>query len=1206
MDPLPTQGTFQSPAEALEALAASLLDVESGGRRLIYRSSRLENFIKGVFAVLPRTDLTRDAEVTLSEPEIRQLAEKAGFERKELRAEMKKFSNAVEHWQFRRATALVAGIKHEVEVFADVSTLPELTISIQVGLTRGAGIDPSFARDQLLEYARRVRQEMESSRPQIGAGVYVQVERVERQQPEPDLEGLDRLRPAPKPAWRSFQEEQTSIAVLGPAGAGKSAILRNEAIRHCERFIFAASEGGPIAHSILPIHLTLTSFAQAAESNSSKEIGRWLLTALNSAGTSVGEAEAVIDQVRIGRVVFLLDGLDEVPWTLRDEAEAVLSTLAESHLPTVFTSRPESYQFSSPRLHALYESVSLPSFSPGEIQEYVRRRFHDRAELARKVVKRAEREHALGNPLLLALYCDAIAASFKSTHHHTRAELYEYVLRGLLSGSWREESHIEKRRRARTVEPKLRLLERIAERMSLLPGSEPMLDEAGLSDFIREATELEAIAVSPRFPTVLDELVERDGVLRKRQRGLKPAFEFLHPTIWSYFVARSLRHASDFSRPLTRSWFDAQWADVLVFLAGMVPDTNRLVGPLLDDVDFFNERLLMAARCLAEVPPDVSAQANDEIIRRSIAALHKTTAPEEKEIVFEALLHLGPRVYPALLDEFREEPSPEIAGLLAKIAKDNQALAAIRAVLCDPNKAILNRLEYAVFATRLGDESLCDCLLPPDKWDSESLDVVAKYDLPTLLATPLAAACSSPAVIKQLVETLELQPRGSTEREVIALTLAKIQDPAASRRAWRMVADPTEDAGIRVDLLYELLFGCGGSPTNASSLFSGKREAILEIVVALGENNSAGILSALHASLDPAVALLGAVLQPEAEPTRQFRLSMLGHEDPEIQLAAVTAFKHLEYTLALQVLDSLASHSDARLRKRAVMLLAAFVPSWAGNIVLRGLVDREREVRRAAYSVAGKLRLAAAVPILLRLVETEQELMGRELDQNDIEALSEIGHALDVLAEIGDLRAVPAVMRRFHEGRISPASLSKFKDDRIVTVLLHQWKDAVRAITWSRFIDFEPGSTDRFHRAKDVAIALGECDHAEVIFALLSQLSGVSPQLRLEILQASKNLLNSKTALRASELLLAQVEIIQARDNRADVLFGRRHITVDYSFGRADGEAEAAYRVLRRAAPVVRRRLSDAAWRIWTSRCQLIKLSSTTTHESTLSEGEPT
>jgi formylglycine-generating enzyme required for sulfatase activity len=328
-------------------------------------------------------------------------------------------------------------------------------------------------------------------------------------------------------------------------------------------------------------------------------------------------------------VVLILDALDEVP--SRDglhilARRAVMRLAASTPARILLASRPLGYS-TAPLGRYLGPDVAefeLMKFSEGEVARVIQAWFHKRVPLLRRLQIALRRSPTLideaRNPLLLSFICmlnetrgeDIIA---------NRTLLYEFVLRLLLEGRWRDFGLLMPESRIRA---KQRVLELIAWHFSThrntwwdhLAGDE--ID--GALDKLPDAQKLWTTwrtEWGEHYEGPLWELSEWDGILVKGRiavDGMASAipYAFLHRTIQEFLVARFLLRryreaglaAPEIEEFLSTKIFDPQWYVVVLILIEQamllptqesLPILQRLVEVTLNVANDPNGRLAVAA-----------------------------------------------------------------------------------------------------------------------------------------------------------------------------------------------------------------------------------------------------------------------------------------------------------------------------------------------------------------------------------------------------------------------------------------------------------------------------------------------------------------------------------------------------------------------------------------------------------------------------------
>jgi formylglycine-generating enzyme required for sulfatase activity len=220
--------------------------------------------------------------------------------------------------------------------------------------------------------------------------------------------------------------------VRGDPGAGKTTLLR-----HLAATLAASGEGDWV-----PVFASLPQLLREPEFLLAR-LERQLLRA----GAPVkGLAAALETEAREGRLLLLLDGLDEVPRERREEAESTLRELAARwpKTPLVVTSRPIGYR----RPGSGFVELDLLAFDEGQREEFLRRWFGRSSaqgpgprQRAAEVMKVLRADPGLwdlaGNPLYLTLMALLFEEDKKPERH--RSALYDQVFDLLLDGRHRLE-----------------------------------------------------------------------------------------------------------------------------------------------------------------------------------------------------------------------------------------------------------------------------------------------------------------------------------------------------------------------------------------------------------------------------------------------------------------------------------------------------------------------------------------------------------------------------------------------------------------------------------------------------------------------------------------------------------------------------------------------------------------------------------------------
>jgi Leucine-rich repeat (LRR) protein len=324
----------------------------------------------------------------------------------------------------------------------------------------------------------------------------------------------------------------------------------------------------------------------------------------------------VEEQLRNGRALVLVDGVDEVPSDEREDAREWLRDLCQRYPDAsyIVTSRPPAVtgdwlgeqEFRSAEL----QPMGLP-----DIESFIRH-WHDaarqdaiddadRLELDRLQTKLASAVRVsrpirslATSPLLCAMLC-ALNRDRRSQLPGDRQELYRIALETLLD--------------RRDVERELPASDVIGfrEKQVLLADLAFWLMQNGRSDISRQealtriAEKTQAMpGVSDRPPRVFEFLLERSGLLREPVSG---RLDFVHRTFQEYLAAWEAveREATEFL--LSVAHLD-EWREVIILAAGQARRRQReeLIEGLLDlgdeRPDYRSRLHLLAVACLENSP----------------------------------------------------------------------------------------------------------------------------------------------------------------------------------------------------------------------------------------------------------------------------------------------------------------------------------------------------------------------------------------------------------------------------------------------------------------------------------------------------------------------------------------------------------------------------------------------------------------------------
>ena len=380
------------------------------------------------------------------------------------------------------------------------------------------------------------------------------------------------------------------LALIGQPGSGKSTVLAYAARRNAHWSMRGAVPGRPGRRRV-PILLALREHAESIIADPDISLAR-------VARAAVGEHPGAVPagwwerQLRLGRCVVLLDGLDEVArvgdrHAVADWVERQIETYTRDHF--VITSRPYGLPSS---LTAQADVYVIRPFTAEQVQVFLDRWYlaaerHATGASGRAATRavrlRAQesasrlaillREHPAlydlaVNPLLLTMI--ATAHRYRGALPASRADLYGEICQVLLS------------RRVQAKElpellpwpAKQTLLGVLAYQMMRDHVSD--LSSGRVLDILGPL--LERFGSSVTGPAFLDD-VSRNGVLVEAPAG---RYAFTHLTFQEYLAARHVNASPDLVKSLADNVDDPWWHETILLYAA-TGDSSPIVRACLDN-----------------------------------------------------------------------------------------------------------------------------------------------------------------------------------------------------------------------------------------------------------------------------------------------------------------------------------------------------------------------------------------------------------------------------------------------------------------------------------------------------------------------------------------------------------------------------------------------------------------------------------------------
>lgn len=374
-------------------------------------------------------------------------------------------------------------------------------------------------------------------------------------------------------------ENYSKLMVLGKPGVGKTTFLKYLALQCISDEFFTNK---------IPLFIPIKNYAEAENQPSLLIYISHLLQRYTVAN------EQVLDLLKHGRVIILLDGLDEVK---EEHSSHVLKEIHDfcqqfDQNQFVITCRIAGREYSFEQ----FTEVEVADFDIQQITNFAIKwfAFTDSIKGKKFIQKLKENEplqELATNPLLLTLLCLVFeeSADFPSN----RSQLYKEGL-NLLLRKWDVSQNIERFQvyKNLSVHHKQDLLSQIA--LKTFEQSEYFFRqkeiEQHISDYIRHLpginNKLEMLQVDSN--AVLKSIESQHGLLVERARFI---YSFSHLTFQEYFTARQIVGISDPQaletglKKLVSRITEKRWREVFLLSVGMLRNADYLLQLMKQQID---------------------------------------------------------------------------------------------------------------------------------------------------------------------------------------------------------------------------------------------------------------------------------------------------------------------------------------------------------------------------------------------------------------------------------------------------------------------------------------------------------------------------------------------------------------------------------------------------------------------------------------------
>src|SRR6266487_909152 len=505
------------------------------------------------------------------------------------------------------------------------------------------------------------------------------------------------------------------LLIRGLAGSGKTTLLQWIAVKAATK-----SFEGQLAdwNGIIPFYIRLRHYSQSRLPRPEAFID---FAAPAIAGTM--PEKWVHHVLRSGRAIILVDGVDEISASQREEVHTWLRDLVETYkdIRFIVTSRPHAIEEGWMN-HEAFNDAMLQEMEMADIFLFIDH-WHkaikqelltdeekkELGPLEEHLKDRVKHTHALRNlatnPLLCAMLC-ALNRERRQQLPVNRIELYEACC-SLLLERREKESHIDlSDYLVLNYGQKRRFLEDLAYWMTkenLSEAEKSAVDER----LARKLTNMPNIPPDTPGKAVRKLLVERSGIIRE---PIMDQIDFTHRTFQEFFAAQAAVSAIDIEQ-LVANGHNDQWREVIILAAGLAPSQalcEQLINGLIkrgdEEKEYRYQLYLIAVSCLEtaiELGPEVKAE-----VEKRLSQL----VPPKNITDAKALAVAGDLAVPYLTNE-KYKPTPVMVACI-------RALALIR------SDAALKALEgYAPDLSISVSEELFRV------WDSFDQDIYAQHVL---------------------------------------------------------------------------------------------------------------------------------------------------------------------------------------------------------------------------------------------------------------------------------------------------------------------------------------------------------------------------------------------------------------------------------------------------------------------------------------------
>lgn len=513
--------------------------------------------------------------------------------------------------------------------------------------------------------------------------------------------------------WEEAKDKHNKMMILADPGMGKSTLLRMEALKIAREELGKLGVNTPqpflnnrekvkVKDVILPLYFRLSELA-----NKLAEKNDYIINIISQLIDKNFQIESIVKQkLEQGKCVLFLDALDEVSsiqlYKLNTKLEHFLDN---SPCKIYLTSRIVGY---TGKFSKEVKEVEIVPFTDKKTAEYIKTWFVNAegylendlvsaAGLIEELKNKPQIQGLAQNPLLLSLICSLYQTQdliLPAKRNEVYKQAVDYMLR-----DWVENRKLVSVSGGKRI-AKIRLLEIVAYELSCREEEIFIFQEEDffnvLERYLRHE-EVSTIFQQSNSDELMIELCEEDGIIQKfHEKG--DQYLFLHRTFQEYFTAcylhqRIKKNQEDGIALVKAHFWDHDWHETIILLAGMMSDASLLLEAILQEKDdIFATLLILASNCLAE-----SKNIQDSLINQIVDKLYNVWQRDfSLEYINKTMVTLG-KTFPVMrrrlenalkdLPWYVRDSKFNAAGLLGEIGNP-ESIPALSAALDDSEKRI--------------------------------------------------------------------------------------------------------------------------------------------------------------------------------------------------------------------------------------------------------------------------------------------------------------------------------------------------------------------------------------------------------------------------------------------------------------------------------------------------------------------------------------